>query len=283
MSSATGPLVWAGGRVQGPGEATVPALDHGLTVGDGVFETCKVSDGVPFALTRHLRRLARSASGLGLTAPDEQAVRGAVADVLAARHLGFGRLRITWTGGPGPLGSNRTPGAGTLVVAADEVPRWAAGVGAVRVPFVRNERAATVGLKTTSYAENVVALAYAVERGGSEALLGNSREELCEGTGSNVVVVVGDELVTPPLSSGCLAGITRELLLAWAADEGLPVAERDLPLAVLDDAAQVLLTSSTRDVQALAHVDGRRLASGELSRAAVELFARRSGQDPDPL
>lgn len=264
------------------GEATVPALDHGLTVGDGVFETCKVTDGVPFALTRHLVRLARSAAGLGLESPEDAVVRGAVAELLATRHLGFGRLRITWTGGPGPLGSNRTPGAGTLVVAAEEATPWPAEVGVVRVPWTRNERAATAGLKTTSYAENVMALAYAHGRGGSEALLGNSRDELCEGTGTNVVVVVDGELVTPPLSSGCLAGITRELLLGWAAEEGLPLVERSLPLEVLDRAPEVLLTSSTRDVQHQVHCDGRPLVHGELSRAAAELFARRSAQDPDP-
>lgn len=282
MSLSTGALVWAGGRVQGADEATVPALDHGLTVGDGVFETCKVTAGVPFALTRHLRRLARSAAGLGLGLPDEATVRDAVAELLAARHVGFGRLRITWTGGLGPLGSNRTPGVGTLVVAAEETAPWPADVGAVRVPWTRNERAATAGLKTTSYAENVVALAYANERGGSEALMGNSRGELCEGTGTNVLVVSGGELVTPPLESGCLAGITRELLLLWAEQEGLPVVERTLPLEALDGAEEVLLTSSTRDVQPMTHLEGRPLVTGELAAAAVDLFARRSAENPDP-
>ena len=258
------------------------ALDHGLTVGDGVFETCKVSDGVPFALTRHLRRLEGSALGLGLPSPDDTEVRDAVSAVLGTRRLSLGRLRITWTGGPGPLSSSRATGAGTLVVAAEESAPWPADAGAVRVPWTRNERAATVGLKTTSYAENVVALAYATERGGAEALFANSRGELCEGTGSNVLVVDGDRLVTPPLSSGCLAGITRELLLEWAAEEGLPVVERDLPFDVLETAEQVLLTSSTRDVQALAHVDGRPLVAGTLARAAAELFARRSAANPDP-
>lgn len=278
-----GPVVWVGGRVRRPEEAWVPALDHGLTVGDGVFETCKVSDGVPFALTRHLARLERSATGLGLAAPEVDQVRDAVAQVLDAVHVPFGRLRITWTAGPGPLGSNRTPGSGTLVVAAEAAAPWPAGARAVRVPWTRNERAATAGLKTTSYGENVMALAYAHERGGSEALLANTRGELCEGTGSNVLVVDGDELVTPPLSSGCLAGITRQLLLEWAVDEGLPLVERELPFDVLDRAGQVLLTSSTRDVQPLADVDGRQLVGGDLSQAAVELFARRSTLDADPI
>ena len=77
------------------------------------------------------------------------------------------------------------------------------------VPWVRNDRGATAGLKTTSYAENVRALAYAHERGASEAMFGNTRDELCEATGSNVFVVRDGVAVTPQGSSGCLLGVTR--------------------------------------------------------------------------
>lgn len=275
-------LVWVRGSVLPADEAVVAALDHGLTVGDGVFETCAVLDSVPFALTRHLARLARSATGLGLAEPDDDLVRTAVAEVLAAAPLQRGRLRITLTGGPGPLGSGRGAAPQTLLVAAQPAERSPASTRAVLVPWVRNERSATAGLKTTSYAENVVALARAVEQGASEALLANTRGELCEGTGSNVVVLVDGELVTPPLSSGCLAGVTRDLLLQWAAAEGLPCREDVVPLEVLHGAAEVLLTSTTRDVQPLSHLDGRELRHGDVSRAAVELFARRSAQDVDP-
>jgi branched-chain amino acid aminotransferase len=274
--------VWVDGVLVGSDDAVVSALDHGLTVGDGVFETCKVTDGVPFALTRHLRRLERSATGLGLAPPDEDVVRMAVADVVGAAELPFGRLRITWTAGLGPLGSDRLAGPGTLVVAATPVAPWPDDVAAATVPWTRNERAATAGLKTTSYADNVVALQAAHARGGSEALMANTRGELCEGTGTNVVVALDGELVTPPLESGCLAGVTRGLLLEWAAEEGLPVVERTLPFDVLQSAEEVLLTSSTRDVQPLAALDGRPLRRGPLAAAAVELFARRSSQDPDP-
>lgn len=274
--------VWVDGMVTTEADARVSALDHGLTVGDGVFESCKITDGVAFALTRHLRRLERSAAGLGLQAPEESWVRQAVNEVLAAAPVAHGRLRITWTAGPGPLGSDRLTGRGTLVVAAVPTPPWPAEVSAVTVPWTRNERSAVAGLKTTSYAENVVALGAAHERGASEAIFGNTRGELCEGTGSNVVVAVDGRLATPPLDSGCLAGITRELLLEWAADEGLPLAEEPLPLSVLDDAQEVLLLSSTRDVQPLAALDGRRLSPGTLSAAAVELFTRRSAGTLDP-
>src|SRR5690349_23630996 len=87
-------------------DPTTPAIqvaDHGFTVGDGVFEAVKVVDGVPFALTRHLRRLGRSATGLGLPPIDEDAVRRGVAATLERRHLDFGRLRITYTAGPAPM------------------------------------------------------------------------------------------------------------------------------------------------------------------------------------
>jgi branched-chain amino acid aminotransferase len=202
---------------------------------------------------------------------------------VAAVPMALGRLRITFTAGPGPLGSERLAGSGTLVVAATAMARWPPDVGAATVTWTRNERSATAGLKTTSYAENVVALRAAHERGASEALLANSRGELCEGTGSNVVVALDGALVTPPLESGCLAGITRGLLLEWGRQAGLPIREEPVPFAVLATAQEVLLTSSTRDVQPLAALDGRPLRRGDLGRAAAELFARCSALAPDPV
>jgi branched-chain amino acid aminotransferase len=275
------------GVVRDAASAHVSAVDHGLTVGDGVFETCKVTHGRPFALTRHLSRLARSAAALGLTLPDDCELRAAVADTLAAHErvaggLAFGRLRITVTGGPGPLGSDRAPGARTLVVAVSPAVPWPSRIAVATVPWVRNERSAIAGAKTTSYAENVVALAEAHRRGAHEALFANTQGELCEGTGSNVAVAVDGVLVTPPLTSGCLAGVTRELLLEWAGKEGLPVEERPLPISVLETAHDVVLTSTTRDVQPVTVLDGREIGGGELGRAAAELFARRAAEDVDP-
>jgi branched-chain amino acid aminotransferase len=150
------------------------------------------------------------------------------------------------------------------------------------VPWTRNERSAVAGAKTTSYAENVVALRSATRRGAHEALLANTVGMLCEGTGSNVVVLDGDRLVTPPLSSGCLAGITRELLLEWAREDGLPVVEEDLAFGRLGDVEDVLLTSSTRDVQQVNVLDGRTLPGSALGKAAVDLFARRAAEQADP-
>lgn len=275
--------VWLDGRVQDAGSARVAALDHGLTVGDGVFETCKVDHGRAFALTRHLRRLERSCRVLALDCPDEKLVREAVDELLdAAGPMPLGRLRITVTGGTGPLGSDRAGSEPTLVLAVAPASRWPDHIEVVSVPWRRNEHSAVAGAKTTSYAENVVALNAAHAAGAHEALLANTAGMLCEGTGSNVVLDLGGRLVTPPLSSGCLAGITRELFLEWAAQDGLVVAEDDVPFGVLAEADDVLLLSSTRDVQHVDVVDGRPVAGTGLGLAARELFARRAAEGLDP-
>jgi branched-chain amino acid aminotransferase len=280
----SGLLAWVDGRLVGPDEPAVRPADHGVTVGDGVFETLKVTDGRPFALTRHLRRLTRSATGLGLPAPDEDLLRDGVAAVLGAgQPLRFARLRLVVTGGVGPLGSDRGSGPLGYVVLATEVAPPPPTIALCVVPWTRNERSAVAGLKTTSYAENVVALAHAAARGAGEALLTNTRGELCEGTGSNVFLGLDGELVTPPLSSGCLAGITRELLLEWSAAAGTPVVERSLSLDDLRSADEVFITSSTRDVQPVGRVDDRTLAApGPLTTQAADLFRERGAADLDP-
>ena len=276
------PITWVNGRLVGD-EPSLRAHDHGLTVGDGVFETCKVVDGKAFAITRHLRRLGHSAAGLGLPEPDEDLLRAGIAAVLTQGGLPFGRLRITMTGGAGPLGSDRAQAPPTYVVLASPMVRPAASTAVVVAPWTRNEYSAVAGLKTTSYAENVVALAYARERGAGEALLANTRGELCEGTGSNVLLALSGELVSPPLSSGALAGITRELLLEWAAQDGLVIQERPVSLADLANADEVALTSSTRDVQPVHAVDERHLSTdGPLLTRAVRLFRHNADRGIDP-
>jgi branched-chain amino acid aminotransferase len=270
---------WVNGRLLD--DARTPALrvtDHGFTVGDGVFEAVKVVDGRPFALTRHLRRLARSAAGLGLPEVDAEAVRRGVAAVLDGWDLPLGRLRITVTGGEAPLGSGRGQGSPTVVVVADELAPTFDVTEVVTVPWPRNERGALAGLKTTSYAENVIALARAAEAGASEAIFGNLAGNLCEGTGSNVFYVLDGELRTPTLGAGCLAGISRALVLEWYGGR-----EVDEPLGVLGEASEVFLVSTTRDVQAVRRCDGRDLpAPGPVTKDVQAVWAAREGEDVDP-
>ena len=272
--------VWLNGKLVADDDAVISVFDHGLVTGDGVFETVKVAGGVPFALTRHLDRLAASAAGLGLEAPPASVLAaGARAVIGAAPRHELARLRITVTGGISPLGSERGTAGPTAVIAlaAQRPPDSSADV--VMVPWRRNEHGATAGLKTTSYAENVRALAYGHERGGGEAVFANTAGRLCEGTGTNVFVVTGGRLVTPPLSSGCLAGITRALVIEWCG-----AAEQDLPAGALAGADEAFLTGTTRDVQPIRAVDGTELAAapGPVTRQVAGTFARRAAESADP-
>jgi branched-chain amino acid aminotransferase len=262
----------------------ISPLDHGLLVGDGVFETLRVYGGIPFAWTRHLQRLARSAAGLGLELPEVATLREQAEAVLGANALTEARLRITITGGPAPLGSERAAVPSTVVVAASALTPWPPTADVVTVPWPRNERGATAGLKTISYAENVRALAFAHERGAGEAVFANTRGALCEATGSNVFLVRDGGLVTPPEASGCLLGVTRALVLELAGTLGVDAGEPDLPLDAIAAADEAFLSSTTREVQAIAHVDGAALpvAPGPVTARLADAFTALVARDLDP-
>jgi branched-chain amino acid aminotransferase len=222
-------------------------------------------------------------AGLGLPPADHSyLVQGIAAVLEAGEPIEFGRLRYSVTGGAGPLGSDRDDSPLTYIVTAAGQPRPPASAAVAVVPWTRNERSAVAGLKTTSYAENVVALAYAKERGAIEAVFANTRGELCECTGSNIFVVVDGVIRTPPLDSGCLAGITRAVTIEWCREEGLEVREEAMPLDVLRDADEVFITSSTKDVLAIHAVDDRSVEPGPVTRKAAEIFARLGAERLDP-
>ena len=277
-------LVWIDGELLATSAARISPFDHGLLVGDGVFETLRVYARVPFAWTRHHDRLHRSAAGLGLEAPSSGELRAAADAVLEANGLSDARIRITVTGGPAPLGSERGTGGPTVIVAASSMRPWSPTVRVVHAPWTRNEASAVAGLKTTSYAENVRALAFAHERDGGEAIFANTRGELCEATGSNVFVVQDGVVRTPPPAAGCLLGVTRALVLELCAAGGTAAEETTLPPGALAAADEAFLTSSTREVQAISHVDGHPLpaAPGPTTTALAKSFADLVARDPDP-
>lgn len=273
-------MLWVNDELVDSDVARVSPLDHGFTVADGVFETLKVVDGIPFAVDRHLARLQRSAHGLGLGEIDIELVSKAIAETLAGNdHLELGRLRITITSGDGPLGSNRGPANHTLTVLTAPVTPWPDTTSIVVVPWRRNERSAITGLKTTSYAENVVALEAAHDSGFSEAIFLDTRDRLSEGTGTNIFYVTNGVVKTPSMQCGVLAGITRELVIELCAAHGVVVEEGEYSIEDLFGADEVFITSSTRDIHPvtqLARMDDNRKASlhTELKTGPITLQLR---------
>lgn len=277
-----GPHVWLDGELLPLADAGVSVLDRGLLLGEGCFETLQAVDGEPFALRRHLERLRVASGVLGIElAWTDDELRSAVHEVLDADPVARSprtRLRITLTGGPAPLGPGTPaePSPSVLVTCGPLAAPPSTAIARTS-PWPVNERSPLAGVKHSSRAELVLALAHAHAQGADEALLANTAGALVEGTGSNVFVVVDGHLLTPARSSGCLPGVTRSLVL-----EVTDAEEADLPLSVLASCDEAFLTSSTRGVHPLSEIDGRRLEVGPVTRSAVDAYAQLAASSSDP-
>jgi branched-chain amino acid aminotransferase len=282
-------VVWHDGRIVPPGEGLISPLNHGFTVGDGVYETLAVRGNQPFALTRHLARLQESLARTGLGKYSEEAVRAGIAAVVAAGEGRTTRLRVTVTSGSGAPGLQRAAGPLTMTIMGAEGTRPAA-CRAIRVPWRRNEYSPLVGVKTTSSGGNALMFAYAAARGADEAILGNTRGDLCEAIAANVFVERNGEILTPPLVSGCLPGVARALALEWGSGAGIPVRTAQVGELRYDDvmagiagrAGALAVTSATRGVQQVTILDGFDVNPGPLLGRLKTLWEQRADADPDP-
>ena len=271
--------VWLNDELVDAQKATVSVFDHGFTVGDGAFETLKVVNTQPVALTRHIKRLVHSLNTIGIEFDKEDLLKKAINEVISAnKSLGeVMRMRITYTSAVGPLGSDRTKDNFTLVVAVSPESIWPDTALVITVSDPRNDKSILAGSKTTSYAQNAALLSVAKKQGAHEAIMPNTKGELCEGTGSNIFVVKDGQVMTPPLSGGCLGGITRALVIKW-----FDVKEVDLPMSVLKDVDEAFLTSSTRDIQPISKIDDRVLnAPGPIASKMRKEFIEKLSQNYD--
>jgi branched-chain amino acid aminotransferase len=220
--------------------------------------------------------------------PVDRATVGEAVEAVGANHAkrltppdrlteGDGFVRVTVTGGRAPLGSPRGNKRPTIIVAFRPGSIRLDPADVAVAGFTRNELGALAGVKSTSYAENVIALDRATAGGAEEAIFANTVGNLCEGTGSNVFLEVEGRLATPPLSAGCLAGVTRALLL-----EMLPEAvQLDVPVRALQTTSEAFLVSTGREVQPIRSVDGVTLSAcpGPLTRAARAAWVEAFGPD----
>lgn len=275
--------IWCNGRFIGPDRFLISPADRGLLHGLGLFETILAIDGRPVFVERHLRRLGGSCAAMGWDV-DLDAAAAAMPALLAANGLATGRarIRLAVTGGGGTLDDLAAGGARMCWMSAAAAPEAVEAVAVNIAPFRRNERSPITGMKSASYAENLVALDHARRLGFAETLFLNTTGDLCEAATANVFLVIGDQLRTPALESGCLPGIARELVIEIAALLGIGCRETRLTEDDLRTADGIFLTSALRGVAGVSLCEDRTLppcaVTGTLRRAwdeAVRSDARK--------
>jgi branched-chain amino acid aminotransferase len=282
--SPRSPIVWLNGELQSAATARIAPFDRGFTVGCAVFETLRASKGQALAVTRHWRRLVGSCRILGIHPPKRKLFADSLQETLRANQLKDARVRFTITAGdtvnPSPLHS----GPPTILVHAVPAPAYTKAEAVITAPWFRNERSAITGAKCASYAENMIALAHAHARGAGEIIFRNTRGELCEGATTNLFVVHDRKVRTPPLESGCLPGVTRQIVLELCRDNDIPCSEVPLHPEALTEADEAFLTSSLRRVQPIAAIDGCRLpkAPGPITRRLTSLYRNLFDGQADP-
>jgi branched-chain amino acid aminotransferase len=254
--------VWLNGELVEEPEASISPSDRGFLLGDGVFETLRTYRGRLVMLAEHLERLESGARVLGIQIGDCDEIARGADELVSVSEPGDLRVRITVTSGPGPAGLRLGEAAPTRLISAAPLTPWPETASAVVAPWLHDENSPLGGVKSTSRADTVLAMVHAREQGADEALFLNQAGNLCEATTANVFVVRGGRVETPPLSAGCLPGITREHVLQLCREVGIEALEADLSGGDLVSVDEMFLTSSTREIQPLVAVDGRPVGSG---------------------
>jgi branched-chain amino acid aminotransferase len=239
--------VWLNGELLDAEEAHISPLDRGFLLGEGVFETFRSYGGQLPTAAEHLDRLESGCRAVGIPVPAGRDLVDAARTLLHKNELRDARIRITVT-------------AATVLATASPLEPWPETATAVLARWPHNEQSPLAGVKTTSRADTLLALAYARREGADEAIFFNLAGNLCEATSANVFLVRREKVETPPLSAGCLQGITRGHVLRLCEELNIEAAETDLSLESLHQAEEMFLTSSTRGVQPLVGWPGR---SGE--------------------
>lgn len=260
--------VWLNGDIT-DARGAVDADDRGVTLGDGVFETLAVIDGVPLRFERHLTRLISGAEALGIPVPiDASALHDAVRDLCGAENVTEGSVRITLLRGPAPRGvlppDDLRPTL--MITAAAGSVGHATPVRAVVASCTRrNDRSPLSAIKSTNCLDAVLAVREADETGADDAILLNTRGTVAEATAANLFCVIDGQLVTPPAMDGALPGIMRACVM-----ETETVTERSVSVDDLKAAEEVFLTSSLA-IRPVVRIDSEAVGDGAPGPVAARL------------
>ncbi len=253
-------------------ELTLSPGQIGLLSGWGVFSTLRVADGVPFAFERHWARIARDAERLHVPIPaDPQAVRAKLLELLETNGTPDCTLRIAIVRNGGGIWEGPSNGrASDLIALTANTKNWGTGVKLAYQANGRHAACPFAGAKMLSWAMNLTWYEEAHDRGFDEVILLNERGEVSECTSANIFAASAGEVWTPPLDSGCLPGITREVILEEVRVPGIRILEKTLFPADLESAEEVFITSTTRDLLPVRQIEDRQVGRGNQARLALQ-------------
>jgi branched-chain amino acid aminotransferase len=275
--------VYVNGTITDAAHASVPIFDHGFLYGDGIYETLRTYHREPFLFEGHMHRLRQSAALLSLDVPwTDDDLLGRMRQTVAA-HAGLDEayIRVLVTRGVGDLSYNpaATP-TPTLVIIVKPFPNqpertFTQGIRVSLVSVRRNHpQALNPLIKSNNLLNNAMAMQEALRKGAEEALMQNQAGELAECSQSNFFIVRGGAVMTPPLLSGLLPGITRQFVLELAREAGFPAQETRLTPADLRTADEAFLTGTTREVTPVVAVDDQPIGRGTPGEITQALLAR---------
>ena len=275
--------VYVNGKIAPADEAVVPVYDHGFVYGEGVYETLRTYNRVPFLYDRHMRRLRQSAERLMLDVPFDDAtlLEWIHQTIDAAGDLKEAYIRILLTRGVGDLNYDpkSTPRPTTVIIVKPfEAPPPRVFTDGIRISLVemlRNHpKSVNPIIKSNNLLNNALAMQAAYRAGAEEALMCNFRGELTECSQANFFMVRGGAALTPKSEAGLLEGVTRAFIFELGRELGIDVREETLYPKDLETADEMFITSTTRELSPVVNVDGRQVGSGKPGRITKKLLHR---------
>ncbi|HWC96475.1 MAG TPA: aminotransferase class IV [Candidatus Sulfopaludibacter sp.] len=244
----------------------------GLLSGWGVFSTLRVSGGVLFEWDRHWARIQRDAAAFHVALPaDSEGLRRKLLELVDANHAPNCTLRLVIVRNGGGMWAGPSNGRESDVIALTADSKdWGGGVKLAYQAQARHAACNFAGTKILSWAMNLTWLETAQQRGFDEVILLNERGEVAECTSANLFIANDNQVWTPPLSSGCLPGITRELLVGPVRAAGIEMGEKPLLPAELEAADEVFITSTTRDLLPVIEIEGKKVGGKDAARIALQ-------------
>jgi branched-chain amino acid aminotransferase len=280
--------VYVNGRITPADQAVVPVYDHGFVYGEGVYETLRTYNRVPFFYDRHMARLRQSAGRLLLDVPfDDATLMGWINQTIeAAGQLQEAYIRILLTRGVGELNYDptSTPRPTTVVIVKPFEPPAARvfteGITISLVDMLRNHpKSVNPVIKSNNLLNNALAMQAAYRAGAEEALMCNYRGELTECSQANFFMVRRGAVLTPPSAAGLLEGVTRAFIFELGREVGVDVREEGLVPKDLDAADEMFITSTTRELSPVVRVDDRVVGSGKpgpITKRLLDAYRKRA-------